>query len=127
MTYTPKVGDRVRGEAWPAYDWVDVRYVDPEGWFAGVATDGHPGSFRSGDWQLVPPPPVKVRESWVRDDGGGYSTYDTRSGVEFGRSVYGGTVTQLRVIDSRDIPDDIRVLALCHEDGTPANVEAVES
>jgi hypothetical protein len=127
--YTPKVGDRVRLPYWDEGQSLDVRYVDPEGWLVGVDNDGDIVTFSVNEpWQLVPPPPVRVREAWVLVNNYGTMIRWFLNEVAAKRLLtHGDTLTQLRVIDGKDIPDDIRVLVLCHEDGTPANVEAVES
>ena len=126
MTYTPKVGDRVRLDSWYRGAWADVTYIGKALILGDTDTGAEAAYLLDQDWQLVPPPPVKVRERWVLVSASGYMALgDAQFGRECKRE--GAVAHRLGVIDPKDIPDDIRVLILCDEDGTPANAEAVES
>ena len=62
--YTPKVGDRIRGEDWVAENYVDVEYVG-RSWFMGVNRGGHEGTWTiDGDWVKVETP-VPLLELWI--------------------------------------------------------------
>jgi len=123
MAYTPKVGDRV-GMTWGGNDYaITVTHVGKR-WMLGEEDGGQEVAYLvDQDWQLAPPPPVKVREWWVRIGAQHQSMFwhATQASAEEERNHpgVGGTVTQLRVTDGR--------LILCDEAGEPMAVEAVES